>query len=150
MSKIHFYEQTYNQYMRKISHEYKLFSNETDKYNYNEGNHNYTIKKPRLFYLCVKIFIFCILCVWFYVDVLTDIFLCYLYANQSKWFHFALTLTFIMLPILVSTVNESKLLLTSRKYASAQIIAYRKTKKTKCEIFTIFMKKILLLDMPIK
>lgn len=150
MSKVQFYEERYNRYLRKISHEYKSFNKSHDQYNYNEGNHNYTIEKPALLKLFAKTFLVWLLCVWLYVDVLSDLYLCYFYAHQANWSYLAFTLGFILMPIAINTANESQLLLPSRKYAIARIIAYRKTERTKCEIVLILLKKLFLIDTAIK
>ena len=150
MSKLQFYEERYNRYLRKISNEYKLFNKTYDQYNYCEGNHSYTIRKPSFYKLFFKAFLFWILCVWLYIDVITDIYLCYFYAIQFEWSYFAFTLAFILTPVLINFANESSLLLPSRKYTISRIIAYRKTEKSKFEIALIFLKKFLLLDPAIK
>ena len=85
MSKIQFYEEIYNRYLRKISHEYKSFFEKSDRFNFNEGNHSYSIKKPSQFYYLIRIVVLIVICIWFYVDIFTDIFMLTYYASKSKW-----------------------------------------------------------------
>lgn len=85
MSKIQFYEERYNRYLRKISHEYKSFFQKSDRFNFNEGNHSYSIKKPNKLYYFIRITVLIFICIWFYIDIFTDLYLCFYYASKSKW-----------------------------------------------------------------
>ena len=150
MSRIQFYEERYNRYLRKLSHEYKSFFRKSDRSNFNEGNHSYGIKKPNQLYFLIRIIAVFLVCVWFYIDIVVDLFLCYYYASKLKWPHMSLTMLFVVVPILVSTANETYFLIPSKRQLFSKIIAYRSTQKTPCETLLIFLKKIFLLDILIK
>lgn len=147
MSKLQFYEGRYHRYLRKISHEFKNFKRPNDKFNYDEGNHNYNIKKPNLIWLLLKIIFFFILCLWFYVDTIGDILISIYYARCSKWTYFCLSFLFILLPIFINTANECQYLIASEKRVISKTIAYKQTVKKPYQILIIFIKKIFLIDM---
>ncbi len=64
-----------------------------------------TIKKSSIFVLVLKIIWYILICLWYYMDIIVDVYTCYRFYSQSNMIYFWLTLLFILLPNFLFSIH---------------------------------------------